>query len=216
MRKSLMSLWLVMSLVPCTASRAAAQDFRYVPTSPLSQPQGIAVGRTSGRTFVADTGHHVIRDVIPSRPAVVFAGALDVPGNVDGPVAQARFNNPTGLSYLEQTDTLYVADTGNHTIRKIQNGIVTTIAGLGGIPGSADGMGSAARFNEPRGVDAVYYYDTQVTTVLVADTGNHTIRKISQDGVVTTIAGLAGVPGSADGVGRAARFNRPWASPVNT
>ena len=218
MRKSLMSLRLATVLAAAFSCQpAAAQeyaDYRYILTTTpgipaLSQPQGIAVGRFSGRIFVADTGRHVIRDVIPRRSTAIYAGTLDSAGSLDGPVTQALFNNPIGLAFDETTDTLYVADTGNHTVRKIHAGVVTTLAGLAGAAGSADGTGSAARFNAPRGISVVRDI-TGLVAILVADTGNHTIRRIAEDGTVTTLAGLAGVPGSADGSGSSARFNRPW------
>jgi hypothetical protein len=108
---------------------------------------------------------------------------------------------------VDSAGTVYVADTGNAVIRKVTaSGVVTTLAGLAGSPGSADGTGSVARFAGPRGVAV-----DSAGTVYVADGGNHTIRKVTASGVVTTLAGLAGSPGGADGTGSAARFNRPGA-----
>src|SRR5204863_9562419 len=74
----------------------------------------------------------------------------------------------------------------------------------GGIAGSADGMGSAARFNHPWGVAT-----DSAGNVYVADRDNSTIRKVTPGGVVTTLAGLAGSYGSVDGTGSAARFYNP-------
>src|SRR5205085_7097368 len=96
---------------------------------------------------------------------------------------------------------VFVADMNNSTIRKITPaGTVTTLAGLAGSSGSADGTGSAARFFLPNGVAA----DVS-GNVYVADTNNRTIRKITPAGVVTTLAGLAGSSGSTDAPGSAAR-----------
>ena len=106
---------------------------------------------------------------------------------------------------VDGTGNVYVADSGNHTIRKITPaGVVTTLAGLAGNFGSADGTGSDARFQDPSSVAV-----DSAGNVYVADFGNHTIRKITPAGVVTTLAGLAGNFGSADGVGSDARFNQP-------
>src|SRR5439155_1103724 len=100
----------------------------------------------------------------------------------------------------DSSGNVYVVDYGNHTIRKITPaGVVTTLAGLAGNSGSADGTGSAARFNSPSGVAT-----DSSGNVYVADILNSTIRKITPAGVVTTLAGLAGNTGSADGTGSAA------------
>ena len=89
--------------------------------------------------------------------------------------------------------------------------VVTTLAGSAGFDGSADGTGSAARFTFPRSVAV-----DSSGNVYVADTYNHTIRKVTPGGVVTTLAGSAGVVGSADGTGSAARFNQPGGVAVDS
>jgi sugar lactone lactonase YvrE len=106
---------------------------------------------------------------------------------------------------IDTAGNVVIADTGNHTIRKIANGKVTTVAGSPGQSGSANGPGSAARFNAPTGiaVDAA-------GNIYVADKDNHTIRKISVEGVVTTLAGIDGQAGDSDGTGSEARFSQPW------
>ncbi len=134
-----------------------------------------------------------------------FAGSAGVSGSADGVGADARFNLPSAIT----TDgaNLYVADTYNYTIRKIAiaTGTITTMAGVAGAEGSADGVGSIARFYRPLGIT------TDGVNLYVADTYNHTIRKIViATGMVTTIAGVAGVEGSSDGTGATARFNLPY------
>lgn len=125
-------------------------------------------------------------------------------GHDDGPAADAHFNGPHGVA-VDSSGNLFVADTVNCTIRKISpSGIVTTFAGSPDQLGSTDGTGSAARFNLPQGIAV----DPQ-GNVYVADTGNHTVRKITSAGVVTTLAGFAGAQGSTDGTGNAARFSFP-------
>ena len=132
-----------------------------------------------------------------------FAGQPNI-GTADGTGAAARFVNPGGTA-LDAAGNVYVADTSAHTIRKITpSGVVTTLAGLGGEYGSADGAGAAARFWYPQGVVV-----DPAGNVWVADTYNHTIRKIAPAGLVTTVAGLAVTTGGADGTGGTARFRSP-------
>src|ERR1039457_4598175 len=117
-------------------------------------------------------------------------------GSADGLSSNARFSNPSGIA-ADSAGNVYVADTANHTIRQITpGGAVSTLAGLAGVSGSADGTGSAALFNQPQGVAV-----DGAGNVYVADTGNHTIRQIAPGGVVSTLAGLAGGSGRAHGTG---------------
>lgn len=106
---------------------------------------------------------------------------------------------------VDSAGNVYVADTGNHTIRKVTSkGVATTLAGLAGSKGGVDGTGSMARFCYPEGVAV-----DKVGNVYVADSLNETIRKVTPEGSVTTLAELAGSLGSADGKGSEARFNGP-------
>src|SRR5438034_200826 len=131
-------------------------------------------------------------------------------GSADGTGNAARFFHPSSVA-VDRSGNVYVADSSNHTIRKATPaGVVTTLAGLAGYGGSADGTGSTARFFSPYGV-AVDSGDN----VYVADTANHTIRKVTPAGEVMTLAGLAGSPGGADGTGSAARFTVPYGVAVD-
>jgi hypothetical protein len=176
----------------------------------LLHPEGIAVHR--GRTYVADTGRHVIRRVIPGYSTIVFAGQLDTPGFADGPLASARFNSPTIIIRVldfaapRQPVTFYVADSGNHVIRKIKDGVVTTVGGTPEQPGTADGPPGVGRLHSPHGMR----WEFESSSLIVADTGNHAIRRISSDGTITTVAGAPGVPGAVNGPASSARFNQPW------
>ena len=164
-------------------------------------PSGLAVDG-AGNMYV--TLGSEIAKISPGGTLTTFAGGYYLSGSQDGPVGKAEFNYPWGL-VLDGGGNLLVADMGNRTIRKITpRGIVTTIAGTPGKEGSTDGIGSSARFFIPEGiaVDAA-------GNIFVADSGNDTIRRISPDGMVTTLAGLASIDGGADGLGSAARFNSP-------
>src|SRR5258706_360573 len=169
----------------------------------LNFPQGVATEST-GNIYVGDRGNHTIRKITPAGAVSTFAGTPGIFGSADGTGAAARFNLPEGVA-TDSADNVYVADEGNNTIRKITPaGVVTTLAGRAGFSGGDDGIGAAARFDFPRGVatdSAGNYY--------VADHGNHPTRTTPPAGVVTTLAGTAGVVGGADGAGAAASFNFP-------
>ncbi len=166
-------------------------------------PNGVAVDG-AGNVYVTDTGNHTIRKITPSGVVSTLAGLAYNSGSADGTGSAARFNDPSGVA-VDSAGNVYVADTSNHTIRKITpSGVVSTLAGLAFNSGSADGTGSAARFNDPSGVAV-----DSAGNVYVADSGNYTIRKITSARVVSTLAGLAASSGSADGVSSAARFFLP-------
>ena len=170
-------------------------------------PSGIALDG-SGNLYVADSGVHNIRKVTLGGVVTTVAGTAWTSGSADGTGVGALFKSPCGVA----TDTIgnvYVADTGNFTIRKIApGGVVTTVAGSAGAFGSADGTGSAARFGTQYSGPNGLTLDGS-GNVYVADTGNYTIRKVTPAGVVTTQAGAAGAYGNANGTGTAARFAYP-------
>lgn len=175
-------------------------------TGPVAQfgwPNAVAADGT-GNVYVADTYNDTIREITPSGTVSTFAGQAGVQGSADGTGRLANFNHPFGIA-TDSAGNVYVADTANDTIRKITPaGTSTTLAGTALQPGHADGSGSSARFSAPQAITA----DT-AGNLYVADTGNNTIREITPAGVVTTLAGTAGVTGSADGIGASAQFNHP-------
>jgi len=170
----------------------------------FNQPSGVAIDGV-GNVYVADTMNNTLRRVTSAGVVTTLAGSLGVAGSTDGTGSAALFHGPQGLA-IDGSGNLYVADTNNHTIRKVvpSTGVVTTVAGLAGHSGNADGLGSLAQFNYPSGVAV-----DGAGNLYVADTDNHTIRAISPAGQVTTLAGLAGNSGGADGIGGAARFDSP-------
>jgi len=171
-------------------------------------PQGIALDN-GGNVYVADTVNATIRKVTAEGVVTTLAGLAETPGVANGMGSAARFNEPQGLA-VDAGGNVYVADTWNHTIRKVTAaGIVSTLAGMPGTPGSSDGTGSnvgtnTARFNGPAAVAV-----DGAGNVYVADYFNHTIRRVTAAGVVSTLAGLPGVWGYADGTNQAARFYEP-------
>ncbi len=166
-------------------------------------PFGIAVD-SSDNLYVADNHNHLIRKIDSSGTVTTLAGQAGITGSADGQGTAASFHFPFGIA-VDSSDNLYVADTHNHLIRKIDSsGTVTTLAGQAGITGSADGQGTAASFYSPKGIAV----DT-LGNLYMADTDNRLIRKIDPSGTVTTLAGQAGITGSADGQGTAASFNNP-------
>ncbi|ACB77889.1 NHL repeat containing protein [Opitutus terrae PB90-1] len=231
----------------------------------FSLPRGVAVSRT-GDIYVADSGNSTVRRIAVGGAVTTFAGRPGGPGYANGSSETAQFYFPTGIA-IDQNRNVFVADSYNNVIRKITpGGVVTTVAGLGGVFGSAEGSGAAARFGVPAAVaiDAaanLYVANRQthviakiapdgaVTffagspglsgstdgnartearfngptgiavgpsgTIYVADFDNHTIRQISPAGMVSTLAGAAGQPGTADGTGSAARFYAPAAVTVD-
>ena len=188
---------------PYTFTTLAGAPPSLTPIAPLSHPYDVAVD-ASGNIYIPDAFNYVIRKLTPSGEMTVLAGTIGSYGGADGSGSAARFHSPEGIA-VDRSGNVYVADSGNHAIRKITpTGVVTTFAGSLGNSGSSDGAGSAARFQHPDGVTV-----DMAGNVYVADSYNDTIRKITSQGVVSTLAGSAGVEGTADGNGSAARFNDP-------
>ncbi len=170
-----------------------------------------------GNIFVADSGNHAIRRIDARGETITLAGRLGVSGHADGRGPDALFQAPRGIA-LAPDGSLVVADTGTQTIRRVSSsGEVTTIAGMPGDFGTADGAGASARFCFPSAVAV-----EADGSIVVADTGylhepiyggegcGHTIRRIDTRGQVSTFAGKAGGGvGVSDGSGSAARFSNP-------
>jgi sugar lactone lactonase YvrE len=169
--------------------------------SPLSSGSGIAIDST-GNLFVSSGG--LIKKITSDgSSSTTFAGDTST-GYIDGTGTAARFSSIWGMT-VDSNDNLYVADAGNHNIRKItSSGVVTTFAGsITGTSGSSNGTGTAATFNQP----ASLAFDS-TGNLFVSEFGNHMIRKITSSGAVTTFAGSTS-SGSADGTGTSASFNKP-------
>jgi hypothetical protein len=180
--------------------------------SPSVLPFPVAVSADGlGNIYVTDTSTDTVQKVVLSTTVSVFAGTAGQVGSTNGTGTAARFNDPSGI-VASSDGSMAVSDTANATIRVITSaGAVSTLAGSTSSRGAADGTGAAATFSSPTGIarDSGGNY-------FVADATNHTIRKVTSGGVVTTFAGTAGMSGSADGTGGAARFNNPTGVDVDS
>ncbi len=179
-------------------------------------PNGIALD-AGGDLLVVDGLNSTIRNITSEGTnwvTTTIAGSAGHPGSTDGTGSAARFNfsvDANGMIAVDSGGHVFVTDPGNHTIRKLTregtNWVTTTIAGKSGVPGSTDGIGSAARFRGPNGVAV-----DGVGNVFVAGMQDHTIRKLMPAGtnwLVTTIGGSPGISGSANGTNSVARFDGP-------
>ena len=167
----------------------------------FNNPYGLALDG-AGNMYVGDAGNNRIRKIAPDGMVTTLAGKRK--GFSDGQGALAMFNNPNGVA-VDAGNNVYVADSYNNRIRKIApDGSVSTIAGNGN-DGFVDGSASEAEFYVPIGI----VVDPE-GSVYVGDEGNSSIRKITGDGQVTTLAGN-GKFSFCDGVGKNAEFNAPGA-----
>ena len=171
-------------------------------------PSGVVMNN-EGALYVSDALNHTLRKLTSSSTnwlVTTVAGQYLSGWYVDGKGVGVRFDEPGGLAMDRVRNILYIADEFTETIRKMApEGVVGTLAGLGvgfkQVTGSADGMGAAARFSGPHNPSV-----DSSGNVYVADMNNCNIRRVTPEGVVTTIGGLAGVHAAVDGTGRNARF----------
>lgn len=170
--------------------------------SRFNDPAGLAVD-PFGNLWVADSANHCIRRLSVDGTVTTVCGQPGEPGATDGVPTVARLDSPSGIAWGSE-GALYIADTGNHTVRRFHGGRLTTIAGLAGDPGPTNGPATTARFNAPLGL--VVHRQGEI---YVADSGNHVIRRISVAGQVSTLAGVAEEWGAVDGPAGLARFNGP-------
>jgi gliding motility-associated-like protein len=152
-----------------------------------------------GNLFVADVSHNLIKRISPTGSVITFAGS-GVAGSANGTGVTANFNNISGVT-SDVSGNLYVVEAGNNLVRKITPaGLVSTLAGSGSA-GKVNGVGTAASFNNPRGITI-----DGSGNIYIGDVGNNLVRKITPEGVVSTLAG-SGTSGAANGQGVAASIN---------
>ncbi|HQX90415.1 MAG TPA: hypothetical protein PKY03_08465 [Moraxellaceae bacterium] len=171
----------------------------------FNKPSGLALD-TSGNLYVADPGNNAIRKITPAGVVSTVAGGMTLQGIANGDVSVGRFMYPQSVG-VDAAGNVYVADTQNDCLRKITSGgIISTFSGactgFGPAAEPIDGTSTTARFN-----DLGHILMKADGSMYVTD--SHSIRHVSTNGAVTTIAGSPGQNGSADGVGSLARFMRP-------
>lgn len=163
-------------------------------------PNGIGYDK-NGNTYLAEVSGCRIRKITSGGIVSTLAGT-GIPGYVNGNSSITQFDTPQDCA-IDNDLNIYVPEFGNNTIRKLSpSGESITLAG-DGTPGFADGTGSAARFTTPTGIVIDLNGD-----FVVADFGNHRIRKVTAAGVVTTIAGN-GTPGLINNPAGSAQFTSP-------
>ena len=194
----------------------------------FNSANGIAVDKLGNR-YVADTNNHSIRRVSPDGTVTTVAGVVGKgAGSVDGAGTLAQFNGPRGVAVTDDGQTLYVADSNNHTVRRIalsasadptqpSSWTVSTVAGLVGAAAYADGPGGSARFNFPVGIAV-----TSSGIVYLSEFSGNRIRRLQHNGgnpslnsswIASLVAGSSvspvGTAGTTDGFGTSARFDLP-------
>ncbi len=172
-------------------------------TATFNNPHGVAISN-DGIVYVSDRWSHTIRKIDLDGTVSTIAGIPGISGDIDGDNSVALFNEPWGLC-VGKNGNILVADTRNNKIREITpDGVVSTIAGSGNY-GTSNGMGSAATFGNPTGIEC-----DEFGNIYVADHLTHIIRKIDSLGFVSTLAGKPYQMGDADGQGNLASFRRPY------
>lgn len=185
------------------------------PLARLNAPGAMAFD-AADNLYIADVDNHLIRKLTPQGNLSTVAGNRHSPGSADGAAATSGLANPTGVA-VDRAGNVFVLDFGNGTIRKITPaGVVSTLAGTAGQLGNADGAGPAARFGRCTNTEGVDWCPVLPALAIdgagnlyAADPGNHTVRKITPDGVVSTVAGVAGEAAYIDGPPGVARLHWP-------
>jgi hypothetical protein len=173
-------------------------------TARFQNPSDVTIDHINGNLFVADKMNHCIRKITPTGIVSTVAGVPGSAGYVDAPGQSARLNLPTGIALEGEMPNIYIADQGNHCIRKLDPfEVLSTFAGSQN-DGQGDGTGTGARFTSP--VDIVW---DSAGFLYVTDMVNQNVRRISKStAAVVTIAG-SGATGFVNGPGAIAEFDSP-------
>ncbi len=173
-------------------------------TALFFDPRGLCSDPRTGDVLVADAANAMVRRIRGDGMVSSVAGIPELRKTLDGPAAQAGFVGPDAVA-VGRDGTVYICDSYANTLRVLRGGRVRLLAGADQLPGYADGVGAQARFNHPVGVAV----DPRSGDLLVADAYNHTVRRVTGDGRVSTLAGTPGISDHRDGASRHALFNTP-------
>jgi len=158
-----------------------------------------------GNTYVADEGNYRMRKISPAGIVSTISGN-GTAGTADGPAGGPTFSGHAWGIAIDPQGSVFYTDVSNNSIRKLSGGNASTLAGGSSAAGGyADGSGSNAKFSSPTGIVA-----DKEGNLYVSDLHNQCIRKITPAGVVTTLVGIAGLPGLVDGDATVARFQSPF------
>jgi uncharacterized protein (TIGR03437 family) len=180
----------VITTVAGTGTAGFSGDNGPAISAQLTDPEGVAVD-SAGNLYIADTGYSRVRKVANGVITTVAGGGATLGDN--GPATSAQLYSPKGVA-VDSAGNLYIADTYNQRIRKVSNGVITTVAGTGTHgPSSGDNSpATSASLFSPTGVAV-----DSAGNLYIADTGNSRVRKVS-NGVITTVAGTGGYGFSGD------------------
>lgn len=187
-------------------------DGNQAATVGFSVPWGLAID-AQGRVYVADAGTHTVRRIGTGGLVTTVAGTGTAGSTGDGgPATSARLNSPTRLTFDDEGN-LYIADSGNHRIRKVSpTGTISTVAGTGTAGSTGDGgPATSARLRNP--YDVAFGPDG---SLYIADRGNHRIRRVDPAGTITTVAGTGTAGYNGDDIpATTARLNSPYSVDVD-
>ncbi|MFI7292020.1 RICIN domain-containing protein [Streptomyces anulatus] len=200
------------STVAGTGAAGSGGDNGPAASAQLNKPFGVAVDST-GALYIAEFGSHRIRRVTADGKITTFAGTgVAGSGGDGGPAGSAQLNTPYAV-VMDRDDAVYIADSGNHRVRKVgSDGKISTVAGTGAAGfGGDDGPATAAKLNKPYGI----VLDT-TGTLYISEYANHRVRRVAVDGKISTVAGTgAAAFGGDDGPAAAAKLNSPFGLAVD-